>query len=511
MSDDCLLTEFRGKRLKSFFRERNWGAKLGILFLGGSLLVIMCGHLGRANALNRQIDARIRLADGVQALNPVNFVGGYLGQANHGFYYLILAPLFVVFSARFLYSADEALKGLCAQGRLARRTLMIVGRINYRRFRWLWLLLPIIFIGYGLRSELAGYQAVKSGKSDETGYVQAPFLDMWTNSLRMGGWRFLAKRQETEEIELHSRAALQAASPESLKLWVSVGALHFSDPTNAVPELWRALARKGAFVLDLQKAYDAGLLSLDAKLARFPKTTQELIWHGIFFLGVQCLEGAFYAFVAWVALKAIFWMLILWRFLPGPKRKGRLALLVTDPRKHFGLSELNEPYNRLVLLLALGAFAFPLVIISGIPRISPGDLTASVQAFMSVFLLTLAIGAPALVLGVGPIFFFNRRLKHLRTKELARLDDQLGKSQANPQLVETIEKQKDVIEQQTCWPKEDAGFKRLILATIFFAVIPVCLHFRYVPHEAEKYLSAVRICDDGCKKAVDMLYHVTQL
>jgi len=485
---NCLLSEFHGTPLEKFFTSKRWGINLALMFLVGAIVVVILGHLAKANALNRQILLTLQLASGPQPLDPINLIGGYLAQANHGFLYLIVAPFTVIAASKFIESASGAFETLCSEGRLRRRTYGAISYINRRRFRFLWWFLPLLFVLGESVIEFYGYHNV-----EETGYVQAPWLAEWqTNFYRRNGWQLLLARHETGDAEREIMHAMESASVNTIGMWHSNQSLSFIDPADAIPELWPELARRGNITLNLTNAYSRHLFDMRVKISAYPATRLERAVHILFVISLLSVEGTFQGFAAWVFLKAIFWILVTGRLLPSAKcrgrqkimPKGKLSILLKDPRKHFGLSDLNEPYNWLVMLIAISAFVFPLVIISGLPRIAPGDFTAAVQAYTSSALVALLAAAPAVVLGLGPVFLFNRRLNHLRQQELAALNAQLEKSRKDPDR-ESLEAQRELIGEQTCWPKEDATFKFLFAATLFFAVIPIFLHFKYIPPKLE--------------------------
>jgi hypothetical protein len=103
---------------------------------------MILGHLAQTNALNIQILPSIRAASGWIQLPVIHLIHGYIAETNHGIFYLVLAPVFILVSGRFLDSADRALDRLERQGRIRSRQTRerirdVVAQRNRALFKWL--------------------------------------------------------------------------------------------------------------------------------------------------------------------------------------------------------------------------------------------------------------------------------------------------------------------------------------------------------------------------------------
>jgi hypothetical protein len=542
-----LLSEFDALGLTQFFNLPLWGWILAFVVVLGAIGVLWLAKRSGAIAFNRQIQPTMHLADGKdQPLSPINLIGGYLAQANHGFFYLIVAPVFAMIAARFLAVTYESFRNLVKLGRLPPAALDWARQKNLACFRLLWWIpFIVVWIGILCFTEFRSLRHVEAGSSHITGYVQAGYLPNWTNwfMTATNQWELLGQDSESQSIPREIRSCLQAAPLETVVLWETNQCLEFKGPLKPDRELLPGLVSRGEFDIDLGRACstNTGLVKFDVKLSNYPKSKG---WQNAFIVGVQVLEGGFQVFATWIALKAAFWVLLVWcllpgkdgwmtrfvrRMLPGLHSKDRLEPLLTDPRKHFGLYDLHAAYNGLILLLAMGAFSLTLVSISGKPHSTSDDYTATLHGFLSPFLIAVVVAVPGLILASGPVALFNWRLRNLRNQRLLDLNRQqrelqftgkptenspakpesIDKTQTHEEMLTKLEQMKILVEEQTCWPQDDSTFKFLGAATIIFAVLPLCLHFGYAPKQVEEYLSVVRFCDSEAKSVTDSIFHVT--
>jgi hypothetical protein len=516
---NCLLTEFEGTFVSRLLGSRTWHIKLAAAAFLGAIITVVLGHLARANGLNLQVLASIRTNSGWVTLSPFDVIHGYLAETNHAFFYLLLAPAYIIAGGAFIWSANHALAQLEIQGRIRGRqfatgVLAEVGRRNARLFKWLVIVLPLVMIGKEVAVEVESYCAVSRGVRDDLGYVQAPFLDDWVD-------RFNHQPHETDryrifhplagmEFQEKVKSALQSATPATWARWASAKALvptAFPNPA-AIGELLGGEVQKGAFRVDLDQAAAAGLFSL--KTGRCIGASKDRTgWHWLFLSCVFLLEGMFHAFVVWTLLKALFWLGIVKKMLPGSREWGfEFRPLMQDPRKHFGLYDLHKPYNFILVFVLVGAFVLALAFASNSAKEIGFDAGAETRAYLGTLLIAVTVIVPAIAIFCGPMLYFDSRMANLQARLVGRLEAKLARCRDRKRILE-IEAEKAAICAQTCWPRENKQFKFLVLAILIFVAMPVLLSMHQVPKQAETYLSVVRHSQVVMHALADRLYHLT--
>ena len=276
-----------------------------------------------------------------------------------------------------------------------------------------------------------------------------------------------------------------------------------------ISELLPGEVQKGLFKLDLNAAAQKELFSLQVHCVKGSKK-EAVAWHWLFLILVFVLEGLFHAYVAWMVIKSVFWLWIVWKLLPGLKNWSyQFRPLLQDPRKHFGLFELHRPYNYIMLQMLIGAFVLALAFASNVAKEVSGDLGAELHSFLGTVLIAVSIFIPGTLVFFGPMFYFDRRMSGLQQKFVQRLDARLAKDQDQKQVI-AIEAEKYAISSQTCWPHENKQFKFLAVAILIFVAMPVLLSLPHVPKQVESYLSAVKLCQSFMHAVADWFYSLTQ-
>jgi hypothetical protein len=233
VESNSLLSEFQSSWFRNFFNSPYWGVKLALGMQIATLAVLTIAWCDGALGFDRQILPVMHLADGQkQPLIPVNLIGGYLAQANHGFYFLIIAPAFIVASAYFLRVADEALIKLIAQNRLPASGRTWVAETNRKLFRYVfWILLVVV--GYKeSKIEFPSIGQAMRGDTQLHGYVQEPALGKWAEEFAKATnkWVILSDENGIETVPMEVRHCLQAASLGTINLGKRTAELSSAAP-----------------------------------------------------------------------------------------------------------------------------------------------------------------------------------------------------------------------------------------------------------------------------------------
>jgi len=190
-----LLSEFwryrplrKGQR-PDRLNTRRWGALAAMCLWLWAWVTVFLGHLSNSNALRVNLETEIKTTAGYSRLPDVSYTVGYLAELSHGFFYLVLAPIFVFAAFVFLEAAEESFKSLDGSLLASRQKCSFsfhLARLNRRRFRKvLYWLLPVWIVIYLVGDSWSIYRNY-SGTTHTLGFAKAPFTLQMQSYLNTG-------------------------------------------------------------------------------------------------------------------------------------------------------------------------------------------------------------------------------------------------------------------------------------------------------------------------------------
>jgi hypothetical protein len=448
---------------------------------------------------------------------------GYFPELSHTFFYLILAPAFIIFGGTFIASTWDALSLLQSQrnsknqrrlGRdekqrskgpfsmwgcappdaltnEAQRDLYAWIASMNRWFALLLILLPVACLYINASREWRSVKAQENGDKIRLGYIQGPWLDAQSAKLAT-----LSMRQQWDAFpEPFKRSILkslcddlpQAINYEFLppKLREALrwpGVIH-PDEATAVDRY----KNRNFFIAS--EAFDAFLDTqtgvLKATVSR-GNGGHQLDWHYWTFFTVLVIgESLFHALAGWLLLKALLWLWVVFLLLPGkPRGRYRFTLDYSDDTFRYGLAPIHEPYNWIMAMILLGAFTYFLNQMSnsvkgtGWQQIPTDDALGQLLIF-SLYLVPLA------VMMLGPISIFDLKVSREKSKAVRALEE----ANAAPKIIETARS-------QMTWPRHDKMFNRMLMATLS-VVILLNASVLPIPKEAKAILDLSQHIESG--------------
>lgn len=251
---------------------------------------------------------------------------GYIYELNAAIFYLVGAPLFVLFGARFLWRARIALEDLNKNGklvdRLKRPNVSALALINNKPLKIVWSVLSILLIitvalivyNQEFNSETGNYEKLAFG------YVQAPFIAKY-DGLTL------------EKIVDNGRKIrnLSGIKLEEFKRWSVKSVSFIGKRDNSDKYYW-------IFI--------------------------------VFALGIQVL---FIPFSIWLVLKGVYLFYFVSRAI-SPDGKFRVFLKLDDSNDdhRFGISLLDRAYNNIAVVVGISAIGTALAAISNLAKGSRG-------------------------------------------------------------------------------------------------------------------------------------------
>ncbi len=211
-SQGWYFSEFDRIGLGRFLLRQNAGRKLALWALLFWSIVLLLGHYGKANYIPRVFELSFPVGEQWEKFTLV-LKSGYLAEANHGLFYLLVAPLFLFLAHSFLWQVGAITRTLIEHRRLV--PLPPSASFTERLARWntwflpIWILAFCVWVPAQLFQEYSSLNKVRSSGYDRKseslsknfGYVQAWQTGKWCDTFG--------------ETPLHERAEWLASS----RLW----------------------------------------------------------------------------------------------------------------------------------------------------------------------------------------------------------------------------------------------------------------------------------------------------
>jgi hypothetical protein len=493
-TNKCLLTEFDRKGFHWLFKLKRPGLLLAILCCGWALLTAVVGHFAKANGialtvLATAVPPATTLPD-LQGRWRQTF--GYLAETNFGFFFIVVAPLLIYLAFSFLLSAGRALYALQANnilrpGRAYPTTpspIEYVSLLNRRLFVYC-LLVPLITIPACLYVQFSSFNNVSHGYPPpngdiwELGHVQSPYLPAWLsffNGLKSDLDR-LSVLEKGHHVDDVAGALLQRT------LCVGQKAIQDMQMILSFP----ADNSRHPVALRLDDAVKHGIVKLHAEAKGYADSEsapQMALF--LLFVGMSQIQvGMMFAFEFWILCKTMFWLALIYRFLPRPGETQRYKLepQLKDPEKRFGFGELFGPYDMIVFMIALGALYYGLQV----PEAGTIVTDPSTWSLTTRLVNVVAFFIPVSAIVIGPIIGFAFIMWYWKAKRKRQLDEE--RERANQRRQMEIDAEKKALKAQTTWPKRDKWFWIALIA-VLVPVVPISCQFAGMPINIRKYISA---------------------
>ncbi|MDD5261204.1 MAG: hypothetical protein PHD76_05075 [Methylacidiphilales bacterium] len=490
---------------------RPWASKIAIssasvlqwILSGISLvfciLVLLLAHWARTDLLVLKITATF--FPPVEGTNtPVlsasaEHVYGYLGELNHGLFYLFIAPVFIWVTFQFCrhigISTHEMIRtGMIEEG-LAGSVQRFIQKLNRCSLPILALLM-LVTLGLNFHKEYGSMDKLESGDLSKhpwsyIGYVQTPCLYQWVQDYNQNPDGETGRARLIEDKFYTPR--LSAALASQVAFEAKYGSLD-TKPLVASHLLTRGPGLD-PLVVGVDIPQSAGekrlLLKASANGGREKFDRCDFLFYRAFLISALVMEGLFHGFCGWAAIKIIFYVLLMFNLLP---HRGTSAFALNpwlrDTEKRFGMDPVFRVYNLIALAISIGAsFLF----LQGYNTL---DARTESQVFHLMPILQIlglaAVGLALLFLLAGPALVFRRQLVSLQTEEVKSLEGNLRKlkdeqHQERKDLMETIR----LIRAQTTWPRTDASFLSTIGFSFACLLFPFPALFGLAPSNAQEW------------------------
>lgn len=310
-----------------------WAGLLAMTFMLMDGIVLWLGWYAGADAMSIEIAANVKIGGSTSRVFGYECMG-YLLEANHGFTYMVLVPLFVMMTAYFLHCADKGLRRIGADGMIRRGTvdsppdgtmkaLVSVARWNRRAFLPFGIpaLLLFVIIGSVVQYEAEAIPLVTDdemhrGLNRDLGYGQSPWATTWATNVNT------EKTPRARYVRMFDMYAMRDIEVQVLAKLADEDSKPLQPGAKRKRDWDIAGARVTSFdgeqkVVGLAAA-SAGLLDPMVRVVGSGDLMPtSMHWHWAFEILLLTMEGSFHGFCAWVVMKLIFYLLVLGRLLPA--------------------------------------------------------------------------------------------------------------------------------------------------------------------------------------------------
>ncbi|MCA9803871.1 MAG: hypothetical protein KC777_17995 [Cyanobacteria bacterium HKST-UBA02] len=507
-NDSIFLSEFKNPCL---FLNPVWASVSALVIVLSTLVVLALGELCGANGLYIQIRPILPGSD--LDFEPIIIWKGYLGEINHGFFYLLIAPLCFLTLYRFFVRADESLYRLKNRGLVDNETVEHVKARNKRLFSPLtclaprvkrdiknqqlkgilvqslgfqWLLwTPIVVMTYfNFNREISSIDSkpVTTGHSKAIGYIQVPRFHNWKKRFVSGDTDMrLQMIKEVSALDAGLKRSIERRMQEMtdaqpvFQAWVRAGATIRSDGTKiSVSELPLSREDKQQLRVNLASAVRSGLLRFNLKTNARELSNYELFIHQWFVRVLLVLESTFHGLAIFVVFKVLFWIVSIGLLLPRWKdQKHVIQVVFDDPAHYYGMQPLNAAYNEVIYLIIFACFVFVSMYNNNLGKGLILQTSSIEQTAISAFLTAAFIVIVIAVIALGPMYLYSTHMKAIKTRREDELYAVLSSDKDKKLSLETLER----LEQQETWPKHDPHFLRAFLLAFALLAVPVFLQF----------------------------------
>jgi hypothetical protein len=511
-------------------KNAGWYAALITIVVAG--IITIFGHAVGANACGIEVSVTFPDEQGYPLHASRQFISGWLTMANSAPFYLFVAPILMIVTHRFLLSCGEALERLHAAGRMKTFGTRSWNEVMARRNRWC--LAPLclfpFFLYICINTQLASMDRVMKGyptqkkKWSEVGYVQSIALEGWCKAFNKldkmdKKIAILSESRYLPDVELAMVRELEGRNARIKPELVRVVTFAAGHPT--------ALNLNG--VHDEVKKAIAELVIIQARALRPAKDswlgwkrytrgeshTWFPIWFRVFVILGQIMIAIFFTFGVWLTWKILFWLIQVYRLLPGQNGKAQalgpkdlgFEPLLHDPTGRYGLSALFRPYDLLILSATIGASYLALKLPSGV---SGSDITNAGGAGSGATALGHLIVISIVIVAVvsGPMIIFPNKLQGwARVKRLNQLAHELSMA-TNRKHQATLLEEEAIVMKQTTWPVGDTLFKVTMAILLAVLLLPLGSALQFLPGDAVSAIRLPQAMRDSCEEFFAKCYEL---
>lgn len=542
----CLLSEFDLPGFRFIARNDHAGWWLALACALWTIIVLWLGDLVGGNSMAIVLHVTAALTGGDPVIGSVPFTYGYLSTANTAPYYLIVGPILLVLTHRFLRAAGESLLH-CEQSGVLKNGEETwherIARINRRWCRLAPALAFPIILAISMHCQLSSLSRSRDdqpamgllGKASywEVGYVQSPNHAFWADNFnhkdataktsiidnqnrmsQLAGALFeeLDRRNATGDTLIQEWITYSEGKPAGFELkdaFTSEGNLNESwlrIEATAVHPVIRAFPSfgLGEHADSLKAARDS---TDDHERTRF------LFWFRLFIILGQVQIAFFFTYMLWLSLKVCVYFCEFYRLLPDTRKRGwehpRFSPYVYDPVGRYGLGAMFAPYNLLVLIIAIGSSHFAL----NLPDSNFYRAIAHAEGAGSDATRIWHIFAIIFVTGgvlIGPMWLYPKKLgEWTERRHLTGIRLKIGGATSTKEKNELLE-QENTIQKQSTWPRSDIQFRLTLAVVIAVLLLPVSAATDFLPGGVAPFMRLPQYLRNECKEFAVRFYRLEE-
>jgi len=237
---------------------------------------------------------------------------------------------------------------------------------------------------------------------------------------------------------------------------------------------------------------------------------QSIMWK-VFAAVLPILVGLLVAFdmhrtIEVIIVAALYPLSVLFLLLVGVEtHEARIEPLLTDPTKRFGLEEFHQVYNYVALLLLMGGIGASLNFTSNVVKGSEFLAGGHSVVYSAQLLIMVAVLLVATGILVGPVLIFAWLLRGYKIDRFSALDAQMERSGAD---YATIVQEKELISQQTTWPRDDTRFKQVATFVLVFLVLPWASSLGILPDSISEASNVIALARSTTQRISHFIYRV---
>lgn len=468
------LSEF--ERFPWFGRQiqREW--PLAAVFMVIASFSLLLGNIAGVNCLS----AKIIFIDGITGAESqaASLTFGFLGELNHGIFYLVGVPVLIFLSLRFLTQSYNSISSLAnmqqirIDGEIENSSKAVVtgpdSEISRRNAR---VFVPIVMI-----SVLLSFSIIFG-------------TELPSQSKRVFGWVQGENYRKLHDAKLNSLDGGPIPAAEAFAL-DKIGKGGVNEVSQLPPKDYQAL--RGQLVIRLPRELNAGPTK---------QNSPSRIAFSSFLYTALATESLAIAFLIWISLKAIFvaWFLISARWegrfrgqaLPiykpllcrsrealFPKAlSARISFILNDgKRARYGLQDFDPMYN---LFLIIGVTGSVVYLLGRVSNFSKGTSWISSQGsdFVGQLLIALLVSLPILAILFFPVMGIAAITYRAKKQVLLIIEQEIGQAvlSLNDERRKQLTEEKEEIRNNSVWPLR--GKKNITVAstclTLFMLAVPL--------------------------------------
>lgn len=330
LNKNCFLSEFPDS-----VPRINWGLVFAVLTFTVTSVILVLGEGSNSNGICVKLTPVLTGAS-PGLMSELVWWKGYLGDLNHGFFYLIIMPLCLVLLWHFFEAADKSLREVASNE--SDQIADLVSMENKDAFRGsrpliFWLVLLLIAWNWLQIDRSLASSSVRIGSVKCVGYTEREFFHLFaekfehaTTLQKMHMIKDNAELNKQFKIDMHRK--LLSEKNAQVAHWGKC--LTASGQALTPDDAIRRYKLGEPVDMDLEKAAEEHLFELNLRCNAQELDDDQKKQHFAFLVLIVILEGSCHAIGIWALLKFLFWLRTVWCLLPQENRptEGRFQKFV---------------------------------------------------------------------------------------------------------------------------------------------------------------------------------------